>query len=84
MGDSVKFDELNEVNCKVANLLTGDVVRVVTNAKSEVLLTSPTDGFVELSYEMQSPGFARIEVLRSFLPGVPMLPALITNPIYFD
>ena len=84
MGDSLKFDEVNKVNCKVANLLTGDVVRVVTNVKSEVLLTSPTDGFVELSYEMQSPGFARVEVLRSFLPGLTMLPALITNPIYFD
>jgi hypothetical protein len=33
---------------------------------------------------MPRPGFARVEVLRSFLPGVPMLPALISNPIYFD
>jgi hypothetical protein len=33
---------------------------------------------------MQAAGFAYIEVLRSFLPGLPLLPALISNPIYFD
>ncbi len=30
------------------------------------------------------PGFLRVEIYRTFLPGVPPLPALISNPIYFD
>ena len=32
---------------------------------------------------MEAAGFARIEILRRFLPGLPLLPALISNPIYF-
>jgi hypothetical protein len=35
-------------------------------------------------YTMPAAGFARIEVLRAFLPGLPLLPALVSNPIYFD
>ncbi len=35
-------------------------------------------------YTMEAAGFARIEILRGFLPGLPLLPALISNPIYFD
>jgi hypothetical protein len=33
---------------------------------------------------METPGFARMEIQRGFLPGLPLLPALISNPIYFD
>jgi hypothetical protein len=36
------------------------------------------------NYSIPAPGFARIEILRSFLPGLPLLPALISNPIYFE
>jgi hypothetical protein len=84
IGESVNFGEVNEVACKITGLLAGDVVRAVTNAKAEVLFSSPSEGFVEFSHKLESPGFARIEVLRAFLPGVPKLPALITNPIYFN
>ena len=84
MGDSVALEKVNVVNLQIAGLQTGDVVRVVTNSKSDVLFTAPSAGKVELTYKIENTGFARAEVLRSFLPGVPMLPALITNPIYFD
>ena len=33
---------------------------------------------------MESAGFARIEILRGFVPGLPRLPALFSNPIYFE
>jgi hypothetical protein len=33
---------------------------------------------------MDRAGFARIEILRSFVPELPLLPALISNPLYFD
>jgi hypothetical protein len=33
---------------------------------------------------MEAAGFVWLEILRSFLPGLPLLPALISNPIYFD
>ncbi len=84
MGDSVALANVNKVEGKITGLLAGDVVRLVTNAKTEMLINSPADGFFEFSYTMETRGFARLEVLRAFLPGVPLLPALITNPIYFD
>jgi len=84
MGDSVLWSDQNILYIHAMNLAIGDVLRVVTGAGSEVLFTAPTDGDIELNYEMSSPGFARVEILRAFLPGLPMLPALISNPIYFD
>jgi hypothetical protein len=37
-----------------------------------------------MSYKMPAIGFARLEVWRAFLPGIPKLPALLSNPIYFE
>ena len=65
-------------------LAGGDVLRVVTATGADVLLQAPAPGFAELDYPMQAPGFARVEILRSFLPGIPMLPALLSNPVYFE
>ena len=84
MGDTVHWPELKGVQIKAQGLLAGDVVRVSTGQKTEVLFSAPTDGNVSLTYAMEAPGFVRAEILRSFLPGLPMLPALISNPIFFD
>ena len=67
----------------VEGLRAGDVVRVVTGNSSDTVFTAVVDGNLEMSHQLSSPGFARVEVLRAFLPGLPMLPALISNPIYF-
>ena len=84
MGDSVPWKELNAMQIKVKGLLAGDVLRVVTGKSADVVLKAPTDGELELTYHMDAPGFARVEILRAFLPGLPMLPALLSNPVYFD
>jgi hypothetical protein len=60
------------------------VLQVITAQGSTPLLTATTDGDFEGAYTMTAPGFARVEILREFIPGVPPLPALISNPIYFD
>ena len=83
MGDSVNFSKGNAIDGKIRALHSGDVVRVVTNTSSDILFTAPADGTFNFTYEVKAPGFARVEVLRSFLPGIPMLPALISNPIFF-
>ena len=41
-------------------------------------------GDLALTFPMPAPGFARMEILRGFLPGLPLLPAALSNPIYFD
>ncbi len=84
MGDSISWDQVKELRIQAAGLLAGDLLRVVTGAGSEVIIKAATDGDVELVYPLAAPGFARIEVLRAFIPGLPPLPALISNPVYFD
>jgi hypothetical protein len=84
MGDSVPWDVKHEMHIAIEGLLAGDVVKVITANSGDMVLQAPTDGDYQAVYTMQQPGFARVEVYRSFLPGLPMLPALITNPIYFE
>jgi hypothetical protein len=84
LGDTVKWLDVKEMTLKLEGLLPGDRVNIVTAAGSETLLTAQTAGSFSMAYPMKSPGFARVEVQRIFLPGVPPLPALISNPIYFD
>lgn len=84
MGDSVEFSRINRLEFKVSGLLAGDVVQVSTSRGSTALHQAETEGDLRGEYLIDAPGFARIDVLRSFLPGLPLLPALISNPIYFD
>ena len=83
MGDTVVWSPGLEISIKVRKLLRGDVVRVVSQTKSEDIFQSPNDGDVTLSLPVVEPGFIRVEIHRVFLPGVPPLPALISNPIFF-
>jgi len=84
LGDSVKWSEHGWFKFELTNLMAGDKVRVVTGHDSQVVWDAPSNGSFKMTYTMEKPGFARVEVLRAFLPGVPLLPALISNPIYFD
>jgi len=84
LGDSVPWAAVKEMQIEVNGLLACDVVKVISAASGEVILQAPTDGSFEAVYIMPQPGFARVEIYRAFLPGLPMLPALISNPIYFD
>lgn len=84
MGESVKWSEVKSFKFEVSNLLAGDKVRIVTGKESTVVWDAPENGSFEMEYKLDSPGFARIEVVRAFLPGIPLLPALLSNPIYFE
>jgi hypothetical protein len=84
LGDSVPFASVKELQVNVTGLHAGDVLQVVTPQGSTPLLKAEAPGNFQGSYSLESPGFARVEILREFVPGLPMLPALISNPIYFD
>jgi len=83
-GDSVPFAKVREIQITVTGLLAGDVLQVVTGGGSTPLLKAEMDGKFQGVYHMEAAGFARLEILRGFVPGLPLLPALISNPIYFD
>lgn len=84
MGDSVALAQEKEIRIKVSGLRGGDVLQVVTGEGSTPLVKAAANGDFEGGYAMSAPGFARVEILREFAPGLPMLPALISNPIYFE
>jgi hypothetical protein len=84
MGDSVPFESVREIELEVVGLQAGDVLQVVTNNGSTPFFEARENGKFHGAYPLDAPGFARIEVLRGFAPGLPLLPALISNPIYFD
>lgn len=84
LGDSVNFSEVKLVEYKISGLLPGDVVNMVTANELTTLMKVDSSGELHGVYTMKSPGFARIEILRVFLPYIPAIPALISNPIYFD
>ncbi len=83
-GDTVRWPEVKSIRIEASGLQPGDVVRVVTATRAEVVLQAPADGDAALDYALDGPGFARVEILRAFVPGLPLLPALLSNPIYFD
>ncbi|HWQ46064.1 MAG TPA: CehA/McbA family metallohydrolase [Longilinea sp.] len=83
MGDTVDWTKVKEVQISVGGLYRGDVVRVITAAEATPVLEAPSDGSFTMTYPVSSPGFVRVDVLRGFLPGLPLLPALLSNPIYF-
>ncbi len=84
MGDSLPWFQGAQLKIEISGLLRGDVLRVITGQASEKLFEAPANGSYQGEYSVATPGFARVEVLRAFLPGLPLLPALITNPIDFD
>lgn len=83
-GDSVPFARIKEIQIAASGLQSGDVVQVVTASGSTPILQADSAGSFQSMYTMEAAGFAYVMILRNFIPGVPLLPALISNPIYFD
>jgi len=71
------------VHIEAAGLIAGDIVQVINQSEETVLFQAHSEGHVKLNFPVKAPGFVRVEILRTFLPGLPPLPALISNPIYF-
>ena len=84
LGDTVSWAERQSVHILVDGLTRGDAIRLVTPRGVETLCEAPASGKFETDHPLPAPGFARIELWRSFLPGIPQLPALLSNPIYFE
>jgi len=83
MGDQVAWKGGKELTIEADNLMKGDVLQLITAYEKETLLAAPQNGGCRLSYMMKAPGFARVEILRVLLAGLPPLPVLVSNPIYF-
>lgn len=83
-GDSVPFSRVKEIQISASGLQSGDIVQVITPRGSVSILEAKMAGNMQATCKMNAAGFAYVMILRNFIPGVPPLPALISNPIYFD
>ncbi len=84
MGDRLPLSEGTRLNICADGLKAGDVLRLLRREGSLDLLQAPSDGSCALDVPIEKPGYAVLQILRTFLPGVPPLPALLTNAITFD
>lgn len=84
LGGTAPWQEGLMAHVSVKGLKAGDVIRLIGATEQIDLFQAPFDGEAELMAPVPGPGFLRVEIYRTFLPGVPPLPALISNPIYFD
>ncbi|MGI6615479.1 MAG: CehA/McbA family metallohydrolase [Dethiobacteria bacterium] len=84
LGDTVPWPKVKDIEITLEGLQSGDTVQLITGRESITLLEAPASGNYRTVYTMEEPGFARVAVLRFFLPGIPVLPALLSNPLYFD
>ena len=84
MGDSVTWQPDTNMTISAQGLNKGDIIRAITAEESTDIFQAPSSGKANLHLPVTAPGFIRIEIHRTFLPGLPPLPALISNPIYFD
>jgi hypothetical protein len=84
MGDSLVWQAGQVLEMAFERLEKADLIRVVTAEDAVDLYQAPSKGSYQAIYSITTPGFYRVEVWRNFLPGIPPLPALLSNPIYFD
>jgi len=84
LGDSTPWSPDSRLDIKLEGLLPGDVLKLITAEGTRELFTSPATGAFEGSFKVEKPGFARVELWQSFGGMLPLLPALVSNPIWFE
>ena len=83
-GTIMTWREGLEAHLRAISLETGDQIKLIDQDGERTLLTAPANGEWETTIPVEKPGYIRLEVWRSFFKGLPMLPALVTNPIWFE
>ncbi len=83
-GASLAWREGMQASLKGLALEKGDVIRLITQETTQDIFTAPEKGNFETSLPVTGPGYWRLEVWRTFFSFLPAMPALITNPIWFE
>ena len=83
-GDSVRWRKGLEACLHAFGLEAGDQVKLIDQDGERTLFSAPSQGTWQAAQPVSKPGYIRLEIWRTFYPGLPMLPALVTNPIWFE
>lgn len=83
-GETVDWIEGLKVLLKVQSLEADDQVRLIDQDNSHTVFTTPTKGNLVMEIPILKSGFIRLEIWRDFHPMTSIMPALVSNPIWFD
>ncbi len=83
-GDSLPWRTGLTLNLRLEGLQAGDEVRLLGKTSSQTLFKAQKSGTLEMETPLLEPGFVRLELWRTLYDGIPALPLLISNPIWFD
>jgi len=83
-GASLTWREGLQASLKGVALEKGDTIRLVTREGTQDIFTAPEKGDFQTHLPVLGPGYWRLEVWRTFYSFLPPMPALLTNPIWFD
>jgi hypothetical protein len=83
LGDSLPWREGLKLSLRLDGLYAGDEVRLVGKTISQTVFKAQKSGLLELETPVLEAGFLRLELWRTLYAGVPALPLLISNPIWF-
>ena len=81
-GDVAVRGEYTDI--QLTGLCQGDEIRLITDTAAESLIAP--SGACELKLRRRFPDalFLRLELYRSYAPGLPPMKALLTNPVYYQ
>ncbi|MDY0125571.1 MAG: CehA/McbA family metallohydrolase [Anaerolineaceae bacterium] len=73
-----------EARLQAFALEPGDHLKLIDQDGERTLFTSPDKGDWQVTLPVEKPGHMRFEIWRTFFPGLPPMPALVTNPIWLE
>lgn len=83
-GTIVPWREGQQAHLKAFALEPGDHIKLIDQDGERTLFTSPDKGDWQITLPVEKPGYMRFEIWRTFFPGLPPMPALVTNPIWLE
>lgn len=83
-GAIVPWRDGQKAHLQAFALEPGDQIRLIDQDGERSLFTSPEKGDWQIALPVEKPGYMRFEIWRTFFPGLPAMPALVTNPIWLE
>ena len=84
LGGSLPWREGLILSLRLEGLQAGDELHLVGKSSSQTIFKVQKSGSLQMETTVSEPGFLRLELWRTLYAGIPALPLLISNPIWFD
>ncbi len=82
LGDAVPAGA--ELELSFFDLRGGDVIKLISDREEETVTCGPDVTELQLHRKFENCLFCRFEIHRSYEKGLPQMPAMLSNPVYFE